>query len=179
MTQPSEVLLRAEGLVKHYPIKGGVLRRTVGYVQAVDGVSFDVHRGELLAIVGESGSGKSVTAMAILGLIPTLEVKRGEIMWRDRDLLAMSEEDLARGGSDAHFSFGSSASRSPSPTNTNASTVMKMAMPGKKRRWGELVRSPFPCATMRPHAGVGSWGPTWRNDSAASARMTPPTAIVP
>ena len=63
-----------------------------GFVRAVDGVSFDVARGEVLAIVGESGSGKSVTAMAILGLQPTLEVAEGEILWKGTDLLTMTEE---------------------------------------------------------------------------------------
>ena len=64
-----------------------------GFVQAVDGVSFDVARGEVLAIVGESGSGKSVTAMSILDLQPTLEIAEGEILWKGTDLLTMSEED--------------------------------------------------------------------------------------
>ena len=59
-----------------------------GVVQAVDGVSFDVHRGEVFAIVGESGSGKSVTAMSILGLLPTRrDVDGGEILWKGDDLL--------------------------------------------------------------------------------------------
>jgi oligopeptide/dipeptide ABC transporter ATP-binding protein len=64
-----------------------------GVVQAVDGVSFDVDRGEVFAIVGESGSGKSVTAMSILGLLPTLQVQRGEIVWKGRDLLSVNEDD--------------------------------------------------------------------------------------
>jgi oligopeptide/dipeptide ABC transporter ATP-binding protein len=54
-------------------------------------VSFDVRRGEVLAIVGESGCGKSVTAMSILGLQPTLEVAEGEILWKGRDLLTLTE----------------------------------------------------------------------------------------
>jgi oligopeptide/dipeptide ABC transporter ATP-binding protein len=62
-----------------------------GFVRAVDGVSFDVGRGEVLAIVGESGSGKSVTAMSILGLQPTLEVAEGEILWKGNDLLTLPE----------------------------------------------------------------------------------------
>jgi oligopeptide/dipeptide ABC transporter ATP-binding protein len=71
-----------------------------GVVRAVDGVSFDVHRGEVFAIVGESGSGKSVTAMTILGLIPTVEVEQGQILWKARDLLTLSEEERrkVRGG---------------------------------------------------------------------------------
>src|ERR687898_1625171 len=64
-----------------------------GRVQAVDGVSFDVARGEVFAIVGESGSGKSVTAMSILGLQPTLDITAGEILWKGRDLLTLPEEE--------------------------------------------------------------------------------------
>jgi oligopeptide/dipeptide ABC transporter ATP-binding protein len=64
-----------------------------GRVQAIDGVSFDITRGEVFAIVGESGSGKSVTAMSILGLQPTLDVTGGEILWKGRDLLTFTEEE--------------------------------------------------------------------------------------
>jgi oligopeptide/dipeptide ABC transporter ATP-binding protein len=71
-----------------------------GHVHAVDGVSFDVHRGEVFSIVGESGSGKSVTAMTVLGLIPNVKVDSGEILWKGRDLLSASDEERrkVRGG---------------------------------------------------------------------------------
>jgi oligopeptide transport system ATP-binding protein len=71
-----------------------------GVVRAVDGVSFDVDRGEVFAIVGESGSGKSVTAMTILDLLPSAVVESGEIFWKGRDLLTISEQEKrkVRGG---------------------------------------------------------------------------------
>jgi peptide/nickel transport system ATP-binding protein len=95
ITNPAsrEVLLSVRDLHAGFTTDDGVVR-------AVDGVSFDVHRGEVFAIVGESGSGKSVTAMTILGLLPTVEVEQGEILWKDRDLLTVSEEERrkVRGG---------------------------------------------------------------------------------
>ena len=60
-TVDADVLLRVRDLVKHFPITKGLLRRKVGAVQAVDGVSFEVRRGETLGLVGESGCGKTTT----------------------------------------------------------------------------------------------------------------------
>ena len=63
-----EVVLKAENLVKYYPIKAGVLRRTVGQVKALDGVSFELYKGETLGIVGESGCGKSTLGRMLMRL---------------------------------------------------------------------------------------------------------------
>ena len=63
-----EVILKAEDLVKHYPIKAGVIRRTVGHVRAVDGVSFELYKGETLGVVGESGCGKSTLGRLLMML---------------------------------------------------------------------------------------------------------------
>jgi oligopeptide/dipeptide ABC transporter ATP-binding protein len=64
-----EVLMEVRDLVKHFPIRKGLLQRQVGAVRAVDGVSFDVFRGETLGLVGESGCGKSTTARLLLRLM--------------------------------------------------------------------------------------------------------------
>jgi oligopeptide transport system ATP-binding protein len=63
-----EVILTATDLVKHYPIRSGVLRRTTGHVKAVDGVSFELYKGETLGIVGESGCGKSTLGRLLMRL---------------------------------------------------------------------------------------------------------------
>src|ERR1700733_16022936 len=65
----SERLLSVRGLTKAFPLKGGLFGRQAGEVRAVDGVSFDIARGETLGLVGESGSGKSTTGLALLRLV--------------------------------------------------------------------------------------------------------------
>ena len=76
------VLLRVENLVKHFPIRAGVFKRIVGWVKAVDGVSFDVYEGETLGLVGESGCGKTTVGMTILRLY---EPTSGRIIVEDED----------------------------------------------------------------------------------------------
>ena len=86
-------LLEVKGLKKHFPITGGLLGRTVGYVKAVDGVTFDIMDGETLSLVGESGSGKTTTGKAILRLNkPTT----GSVLFEDEDILGMKGEKMRR-----------------------------------------------------------------------------------
>jgi oligopeptide transport system ATP-binding protein len=91
MTATSEVLLHVQELKMHFPIYKGLLRRQVGAVHAVDGISFDVHRGETLGLVGESGCGKSTTGRAILQLYtPT----SGEVDFEGVDIIKLKGEEL-------------------------------------------------------------------------------------
>lgn len=86
-------LLSVRDLQVWFPIESGFLRRRTGWVQAVDGVSFDIARGETLGLVGESGSGKSTVARAVVRLE---QVTGGSIDFDDRDLLALKGGDLRR-----------------------------------------------------------------------------------
>ena len=88
-----DVLLKVENLKKYFPIKGGVMQRTVGYVKAVDGVSFEIKRGETLGLVGESGCGKSTTGRTILNL---LEKTEGKIYFEGKDLDELSKSQLRK-----------------------------------------------------------------------------------
>jgi len=83
-SQEQEVLLDVRGLKKHFPIQRGLLRRTVGYVRAVDGVSFFIREGETLGLVGESGCGKTTTGRLILR---AMEPTEGEVLYRKDDKL--------------------------------------------------------------------------------------------
>ncbi len=78
---PAQPLLTVKGLVKHFPLKKDVLGRGGGVVRAVDGISFDVRKGETLGVVGESGCGKSTTARLLMHLI---EPNKGEIVFDGR-----------------------------------------------------------------------------------------------
>ncbi len=89
----NDVLIRVRDLKKHFPIKRGVFRRQVGAVQAVDGVTFDIKRGETLGLVGESGCGKSTAGRTILQL---LEPTGGSVLWNGKDLAKVSREELRK-----------------------------------------------------------------------------------
>ena len=88
-----EHLLEVHDLVKYYPVTAGVLRRKVGDVKAVDGISFSIEPGETLGLVGESGCGKTTTGRCILQL---QEITAGEVVFQGQDLTQMKGEALRR-----------------------------------------------------------------------------------
>ena len=84
-------LIVVEGLVKHFPIRAGIMRRQVGAVQAVDGLNFTVKRRETFSIVGESGCGKSTTARLLTRL---LEPTAGRVIFEGRDISHLKDARL-------------------------------------------------------------------------------------
>jgi oligopeptide/dipeptide ABC transporter ATP-binding protein len=89
----SQPLVQVRDLKTHFPIRKGILSRTVGHVKAVDGVSFDVHAGQTLGLVGESGSGKTTVGRTMLRLI---HATAGSVKYKDQDVFAASSGDLRR-----------------------------------------------------------------------------------
>ena len=87
-------VLSARNIVKHFPVRsGGLIRRQIGEVQAVSGVSFDIFERETLALVGESGCGKSTTARVVLNLQPATD---GEVFFEGTELGKLNRKDMQR-----------------------------------------------------------------------------------
>jgi oligopeptide/dipeptide ABC transporter ATP-binding protein len=87
----ADILLEGRDLKKHYPVTRGLLQRTVGWVRAVDGISFTIERGKTLSLVGESGAGKTTTAKAILLLE---RLTSGSIFFEGKDVYRFSKSQL-------------------------------------------------------------------------------------
>ncbi len=86
-----ENLIEVRNLVKHFPVRGGLLQRVQGWVQAVDGVSFDIRQGEALGLVGESGCGKTTVGRCLLRLI---EPTDGQVFFEGRELTTLGRQEL-------------------------------------------------------------------------------------
>lgn len=84
-------LLQVRNLVKHFPVRAGVLQRVAAWVKAVDGVSFEIREGETFGLVGESGCGKTTVGRTILRLI---EPTGGEVDFRGQDVFAASRREM-------------------------------------------------------------------------------------
>ncbi|PWS50172.1 dipeptide/oligopeptide/nickel ABC transporter ATP-binding protein, partial [Streptomyces sp. FT05W] len=130
----SEPLLKVDGLVKHFPITKGVLKRKVGAVQAVDGLTFDVRPGETLGVVGESGCGKSTMGRLVTRL---LEPTGGKVEFQGRDITHMSAGKLRPMRRDIQMIF-----QDPYGSLNPRHTV------------GGIVGTPFRLQGVKPEGGV-------------------------
>ncbi len=91
-TQDADVLLSVRDLKMHFPVhEGALIRRVAGHVKAVDGVSFDIKRGETLGLVGESGCGKTTTGRCILQLE---KMTSGQIVYDGKDLSKLNRDEM-------------------------------------------------------------------------------------
>jgi len=84
-------LVQVKNLIKYFPVKGGLLQRTVAQVQAVDNVSFSIKAGETLGMVGESGCGKTTIGRTVLRLVPATS---GEVLFEGRDVFKANSKEL-------------------------------------------------------------------------------------
>jgi len=148
MVDPTPIL-EVRDLKKHFPVKKGVLRRTVGQVYAVDGISFTIGEGETLGLVGESGCGKSTAGRAILRLI---EPTSGTVKIMGQDISGLSKKQLRPFRQQAQIVFQDPFS-SLNPRMTAGDIVgeplLVHGMPKKKDR-NERVAALFDRVGLRP-----------------------------
>ena len=97
-----EPLLKVNNLVTHYPVKGGVFRRTVAQVHAVEDVSFTIMKGKTLSLVGESGCGKSTVGRSLIRLV---EPTSGEVDLDGQDILSLAPKDMREARSNIQMVF--------------------------------------------------------------------------
>ncbi|MFF4157344.1 ABC transporter ATP-binding protein [Streptomyces sp. NPDC001678] len=132
--EAGETLLKVEGLVKHFPIVKGLLRRRAGAVRAVDGLSFDVRAGETLGVVGESGCGKSTMGRLITRL---LEPTDGRIEFEGKDITHLNVAGMRPMRRDVQMIF-----QDPYSSLNPRHTV------------GTIVGAPFRLQGIAPEGGV-------------------------
>ncbi|MEJ9230312.1 ATP-binding cassette domain-containing protein [Peribacillus butanolivorans] len=102
LQQSQEPLLKVQNLKKYYPIKKGIISRTVGHVKAVDGLNLDIYPGETVGLVGESGCGKSTTGRAIIHLDPPTA---GKVIFKGKDLSTLTGPELRKTRTDLQIIF--------------------------------------------------------------------------
>src|SRR3954449_151293 len=129
-------LLEVSDLRKHYPVRSGILRRAVGTVYAVDGVSFKLGSGGTLSLVGESGCGKSTVARSILRLI---EPTSGTVRLGERDVTALGSAELRRTRADMQIVF-----QDPYASLNPRMTVRQILSEKYRLLGGELTRTTIP-----------------------------------
>jgi oligopeptide/dipeptide ABC transporter ATP-binding protein len=130
----TEVLMKVEDLVKHFPIRKGLLQRQVGAVQAVDGLTFDIRRQETFSIVGESGCGKSTTGRLLTRL---LEPTSGKITLEGRDITHLGDGAMRPLRRDIQMIF-----QDPYSSLNPRHTV------------GAIVGAPFTLQQVKPPGGI-------------------------
>src|SRR4051794_33382646 len=129
-----EPLLEVTRLVKHFPIREGILQRQVAAVQAVDGLDFSVRKGETFSLVGESGCGKTTTGRLITRL---LEPTSGEIVLNGRDISHLSDRTMRPLRRDVQMIF-----QDPFSSLNPRHTV------------GKIVGAPFTLQKVKPEGGA-------------------------
>ncbi|MFD1037295.1 ABC transporter ATP-binding protein [Virgibacillus byunsanensis] len=161
LADTKQPLLQVKDLKQHFPIKGGVLGRTVNHVKAVDGVSFDIYPGETVSIVGESGCGKSTTGRSILRLD---EPTSGDVLFEGKNILNINKQQMKKVRGDLQVIFQDPyASLNPRQTVgqiLNESMATLDVVPKKKRpaRIVELLRQvglPSDIVNRYPHEFSG------------------------
>jgi oligopeptide transport system ATP-binding protein len=129
-------LLAVENLVKHFPVRSGVLQRVVAWVKAVDGVTFSVRQGETFGLVGESGCGKTTVGRCILRLI---EPTAGEVRFEGRDVRRLPKRDMKRLRSEMQIIFQDPFSSLDPRMPIGESVAEGLYVQGSSRREAEPI----------------------------------------